>query len=372
MALYSMNRVSSIAAVDECAAVLEENELNAIMAELDECAANPVDDAMSLIEACIVIEETDHKMFNALIEKDFITIQNEAVLSEADAKEANDKADTTAKKSLGEKIKEIIATVIKAVQNAYAAALKKLDALGAVKYEEYINKISNGNFTSVKITGRKIKDVKTAKTVNTSAVTAAVNKANSALNAADNSEQIKAAKDAFVEDFNKIEDTEYNKKMDECFEKEGEYSVDMNYIKLKCIPVVKDFHTAKAELKKATAEVIKSLKDAEKLANANVAGKSDAVAEIYKAKYDIAVYAAKHAAKVYNQLIHIIVLEKNEARKAILAAVKAAGGAKKEDKSTDAPTMDDSDTVEATGESVELDSIFTEALCESCDAIMAF
>ena len=372
MALYSMNRVSSIAAVDECAAVLEENELNAIMAELDECAANPIDDAMSLIEACIVIEETDHKMFNALIEKDFITIQNEAVLSEADAKEANDKADATAKKSLGEKIKEIIATVIKAVQNAYAAALKKLDALGAVKYEEYINKISNGKFTSVKITGRKIKDVKAAKSVNTSAVTAAVNKANSALNAADNSEQIKAAKDAFVEDFNKIEDTEYNKKMDECFEKEGEYSVDMNYIKLKCIPVVKDFHTAKAELKKATAEVIKSLKDAEKLANANVAGKSDAVAEIYKAKYDIAVYAAKHAAKVYNQLIHIIVLEKNEARKAILAAVKAAGGAKKEDKSTDAPTMDDSDTVEVTGEAVELDSIFTEALCESCDAIMAF
>lgn len=344
MALYSMNRVSSIAAVQEAQTVMEENELNAIMAELDEAVYD--ENALGLIEACIVIEETDHKMFNALIEKDFITVQNESVLTEAEAEEANDKADATVNVSFKDKIAKIVDSVISAIKNAFANIIKKLDGMELDKYVGLVNSLGS-NFTSVKVSGRKIKDDATKNILTISApIENAVIKAQTSIFAATDSAGIAAAKEEFNKTLAEFQKNTVDNKIDECFDKETTYDADKSYIMNTCLPAIKNYRAVKNALKTTTAKIVKGLEGYK--SRAKQKSKSNNT-EANAAEYSVTVLACKVTAKVYKQLINIVAMEKNEARKAIIVAAKAA---------------------KSTHESAEELDLFSLVVSESCDAYL--
>lgn len=120
MGLYSTNRVSSVSAVEE--------NTNPAVNE-DSIDWTPDFSIGSVMEATIQIHENDAMMFDTLIECDFISVNNNLVMTEAEAEEANGSADSTKKSKIGEKIHNIIEAVINFIKKAAANAIVKIKDL---------------------------------------------------------------------------------------------------------------------------------------------------------------------------------------------------------------------------------------------------
>lgn len=115
MGLYSTNRVAAVNEFDE--------SINDIIESTD---WTPDFSIGSVMEAVIQIHENDAKMFDSIIECDFISAQNSMILTEADAAQANDAADKQKKIKIGEKIKNIIDSVINFIKKVASNVIAKI------------------------------------------------------------------------------------------------------------------------------------------------------------------------------------------------------------------------------------------------------
>lgn len=116
MGLYSTNKVATVGAVV--------NEHNEIVREIEECVVNK--SFGDIMEAVIQLHENDQKMFDALIECDFMSAVNESVMLEADAEEANAAADEKKKSKIMEMIHKVIDSVVEWIKKAAANIIYKI------------------------------------------------------------------------------------------------------------------------------------------------------------------------------------------------------------------------------------------------------
>ena len=113
MGLYSTNRVSGLT---EASIDLE-----------------PDSSFGDIMECNIQLCEHERMMFESLIELDFVSATNEAVLTEAEAEEKNNAANETKKVKIGEKIAQLIDNAIAAIKKAFANFIAKFQQLSADK-----------------------------------------------------------------------------------------------------------------------------------------------------------------------------------------------------------------------------------------------
>ena len=121
MGLYSINKVASVAESVEDAVL---NEAEEIMRELDECSYDS--NFGDIMEVAIQLHENDKKMFDALIECDFISAVNESVMLEADAEEANKGGNATKLQKIGYTIQRVIQNFIELLKKAAQNAIAKI------------------------------------------------------------------------------------------------------------------------------------------------------------------------------------------------------------------------------------------------------
>ena len=114
MGLYSTNRVKSVAAEPVAENVQDEFTLEGV---------EP--DYSNIMEMSLQIHEMDMKMFDTLIEGDFIEATNNRTLGES-AEAINEENDEVKKESIGEKVKKLIEFVIDKIKKATAAFVNKL------------------------------------------------------------------------------------------------------------------------------------------------------------------------------------------------------------------------------------------------------
>lgn len=119
MGIYSTNRVAGVVAQEAAVkpeVVSEAEMMNQIIKEIEETAVDP--NFAHMMEAAIQIHENDHKMFNALIECDFISAANEHVMLETEAIEANGAANESKFAAIKQKIHELIEKFIELIKKA--------------------------------------------------------------------------------------------------------------------------------------------------------------------------------------------------------------------------------------------------------------
>ena len=123
MGLYSTNRVASVYT----------ESTDAIIRNTD---WTPDFRVGSMMEACIEIHENDAKMFDSLIECDFLSSQNYNVMTEADAEEANKAGNEVKKRKITDKIKDIVNACINFLKKAASNFIAKI--IDLVKSDEKI------------------------------------------------------------------------------------------------------------------------------------------------------------------------------------------------------------------------------------------
>lgn len=121
MGVYSQNRTKSLVAESVV------NEHDAIVKSIEECEVDPR--FCNLMETVIQLHENDKKVFDAMIECDFISVTNEAVMLEDEAATANGEANETKKVKLKEKIEQIFDAVAEAIKKFVANAIVKITDL---------------------------------------------------------------------------------------------------------------------------------------------------------------------------------------------------------------------------------------------------
>ena len=114
MGLYSTNRVKSV--TDEPVAENVQDEFTLEGVEPD---------YSNIMEMSLQIYEMDMKMFDTLIEADFIEATNNRTLGES-AEAINEENDETKKVAIGEKVKKLIEFVVDKIKKAAAAFINKL------------------------------------------------------------------------------------------------------------------------------------------------------------------------------------------------------------------------------------------------------
>lgn len=140
MGLYSTNRIGAFS-----------ESIGAIVKEIEETPYDP--NFGSLMEYSIMLNESEQMMFDALIEADFISATNEAVMLEEEAAEANKAGDEVKKKKIGERIKEIIDKVITAIKKAVSNFIAKVVSIiknDKKLIDSYKDKLNERNLTGFK------------------------------------------------------------------------------------------------------------------------------------------------------------------------------------------------------------------------------
>lgn len=153
MGLYSLNRVAGLT---------ENAYINKSLIESMDDSNNFTE--TSLLEVSQIITEHENKMFNTLIELDFVSAMNEAGEAKAeenkndapadDKKEAKSEADDAKKKNILQKAKELLEKVWNAIKNAFLTFADKIrvllnnDKKIVEKYVPALEKLSNEDFTN--------------------------------------------------------------------------------------------------------------------------------------------------------------------------------------------------------------------------------
>lgn len=125
MGLYSTNRVSGLTEATDIELVPDSS-----FGDIMECN----------IQLC----EHERMMFESLIELDFVSATNEAVLTEAEAEEKNKAADGEKKVKIGEKVAQVIDNAIAAIKKAFANFIAKFQQISVdrvvKKYSDALKK----------------------------------------------------------------------------------------------------------------------------------------------------------------------------------------------------------------------------------------
>ena len=153
MGLYSLNRVAGLT---------ENAYINKSLIESMDDSNNFTE--TSLLEVSQIITEHENKMFNTLIELDFVSAMNEAEEAKAeekkddapadDKKEAKSEADDAKKKNIFKKAKELLEKVWNAIKNAFLTFADKIrvllnnDKKIVEKYVPALEKLSNEDFAN--------------------------------------------------------------------------------------------------------------------------------------------------------------------------------------------------------------------------------
>lgn len=110
--------------------VVEESSVDGFeqaMENISEASYDP--DFGGIMKTVIQIYECDHDMFNALIEGDFISVTNEAVMLEEEAAKANEAANKIMNSKILEKIGQIVEAVKAAIVKLFTNFIVKLTEL---------------------------------------------------------------------------------------------------------------------------------------------------------------------------------------------------------------------------------------------------
>lgn len=126
MGLYSANRAASVAVQNESVETPVVESIESLIESMD---WTPDFSIGSVLELCIALKENDAKMFDTLIECDFVSANNNIVMEAEEAEQANAAADTTKKEKIGEKIAKVIQTVVAWIRKAASNAINKITEL---------------------------------------------------------------------------------------------------------------------------------------------------------------------------------------------------------------------------------------------------
>jgi len=141
MGLYSTNRAATVAA--------ESANVDAQVEEVNLEGVEP--DYGSVLETVLQIHESDRKMFDTLIEADFLEATNNFTLDEATALALNEENDQTKAGGIGEKIKKLVGFIVEKIKQACAALVNKVTQLfkgDEALYKKYADKIGGADFSN--------------------------------------------------------------------------------------------------------------------------------------------------------------------------------------------------------------------------------
>lgn len=354
MGIFSTNRVSSVVA--ESAAVVEEN-----------LEFTPDAGLGHLMEACIQLHENDARMFDTLLELDFVSATNEATLLEAEATEANNAANVSKMEQIKKKILEIIDGVVRAIKAAAGNVIAKITDLVKADskiYDTYKDVLKMENMEGFGGIPNYAfpKDLISKKDIDTELVAKCRELANH-VKSLDSKESI----DAKLEEVKNLAKAsqEENKKDNfrkDFFEERQEYwkpSSDQQLRKM--LGATKAASEIISGIKETASKSIKEMNDYKKtVADELKAGKKGTELEVYKLKtvYDLVSICSKSMTKEFSAYTNTAIAQLGAYRKAaILCGRYAAKKAKGE-----VPTSE---------EDVKTESMIMYALAESSDEFVA-
>lgn len=323
MGVYSTNRLSSLTeSAEQQVPVEEEFELT------------PNENLGSVMEAAIAIRENEQKMFNSLIELDFISATNEATMLEADAEAANDAQNKSKAKAIFDKIADLFDKAIQAIKTAASNLIGKIkelldrdkkivEAYGDIKVEDLKGFKGLSNYAFPK---GELPDLKMINQADTDA-----NKMLDVIrNAADRDTVDQYAE---VAD-NAVKSLKEAIKRDDFFEEKVEAFIPNQQQITRMVSEVKDAKATITALKKLTTTSMSKLKATKDKAKTAIGTAKGDELEVYKAK---TVYKAASAyvngyMKMFNEYTHVTVAQIAAYRKALVACGHyAKKGSKAED-----------------------------------------
>lgn len=330
MGIYSTNRVS-----------FANESLDTLIEEMD---WTPDYSIGSMMEAVIQIHENDAKMFDSLIECDFVSANNQFIMNEAEAEASNSSNDEKKKMKIGEKIHAIFEAVKSFIQKMAANFIAKVmdivksDKKICEQYEKVLTLdnlknfegIAGFNWVKAPITVDSLKNTENTKKFTSDFI-------NKATNASD-----KETIDTAFEEFkNKVEkeEKEFSKLEEELFVKTPDGAkwkpTEKWQLSMMLYRVGNASDTIK-EIKQAAAKTISELKliqnNAKKASSSTSKKKEASEVEVYKMKklYDVASQTTKLFSKEFAAYTRVASKQIAAYRKALIlcgrAAAKAAKG----------------------------------------------
>lgn len=348
MGLYSTNRIDSF---NESSV-----EIREIMESIEETSYNP--DFGDIMEVAIQIQENDQRMFDTLIECDFISAMNEAVLLEEEAEEANKAADEKKGGSLKDKIVALCTKIANAIKQAAANIIYKIkellktDQKLILKYKDVLKMSNLDGFEGIKgfnfINIQEILDL--AIDFEDSDIREDIDAFNNKIASASSKEEI----DKHYEEFeNNIKQAE--EKLSSAYEKS--FAKDKKDVVWKpteddleaAISVLKQGDTTIALIKKESSKIILELKKMAKDAKKGIKnGKTELETYMLNKKYIVTSKVCSTYSKTFKMITNGIINAIAAARKVVIICGKYA--AKKAGKSEGA--SDKKTETEQTNESV--------------------
>lgn len=365
MGLYSNNRVAGIVA--EAAKTPEQDlSLESFIKEIEETAFDPT--FGHVLEAAILLHENDKRMFDTLIECDFISVTNEAVLLEEEAAEANGKANESKFAKIGEKIHTIFENIMNWIKKAAANVIYKItDIVKADKklVETYKPVLTLDNlkefpgirdfaFPKAMVDKESLKSVENAKGFATSFT--------QTIKSAEERDVVDTAFKEFEEAINKEVESFKNMTKDETYfgAKEELWKPTEDWQIKKMINSVTSASDTIKEIKTHSATVLKALKQLQSEAkSALIHGKNKKAAgevEVYKMNtlYQVASKTCNMFTKEFNAYTHLAAKQIAACRKATILcgryALKASKGVKVEEEKV----AEESAIMNALGESSDM------------------
>lgn len=293
MGLYS----SKMATVNE--------STDAIIKEIEECTS--FDSNAHIMEYVLDIHENDHKVFESLIECDFVSAVNESVMTEAELSAFNEEANESKVGMLKTKVHEIVEGIIRKIKELAQAFIAKV--MGLFKTDEKIIKkyaevLKVDNLKDFKgIANFAFPKEKLDKNVIMEAIdfvddVATITK----INTVGSSDQIDGIVEAFKENAKKaVNFSELSKKY---FEDPVEAWVPTQDQLNTIVSVLKETNTVK-DIKDAAAQIIGGLKNSKSKAKANmkeVKSADDKIKSELEVKKSLAIYnVVSETVKVYSK-----------------------------------------------------------------------
>lgn len=332
MGLYSQNRVASVVA---------ESTTSNEAVNVNHC---------SLLEACISLHENDSKMFESLIELDFVSAVNESVLLEADEETAEvmkkdaEKADEAKKTNIKEKIQQILDWVAEKIKELFQNISNKLisifnnDEALIKKYADVLKAENLKDFPGIKdfcIPRGNLVDEDSIATIEN--VTKFAEKYIAEIEKAEGKEAVDEAFAKCKEEISKKAEeqtADIEKFMGEKKEEWKPEALDLTIMKR----YLEGSKEAIKPVKEAANKTLSAINELKRNALKNVAGAAiDKVkggeVSVYKQKviYDLASMVSKFYSKQFNQYINLKIKTLAAARKATIIcgryALKAVSGA---------------------------------------------
>ena len=356
MGLYSTNRVSSVTESSESS--------DALIESMD---WTPDFSIGSVMEAVIQIHENDAKMFDSLIECDFISANNNSIMNEAEAEEANNSANETKANKIGDKIHAIIEAIKNFIQKAASNFIAKIvDLTKSDKkiYDTYKDVLKIENLKDFE----GIKDFRFPKTMlnsdNIKSIDNVKNFSKEFVDKITRSDDIESIKDTYgkfetkcneeVESFEKLEE--------ESFEAATTWKPSETWQIKRMLESVSTASSTIKEIKQTAAKTIAALKEFQascKKAKIGIFAKKKAGdVEVYKMKtlYDIASKTTQLFSKEFGVYTRTATKQIAACRKATILCGRAAKKAVK------------GEDVNKTEENVNQESATMYVLGESSDA----